>query len=142
MSNADAEGQEVGQRIDGRVGGTGGRTGSRDLPGITGAGGGEGSLRAIEGEGPGGIRIVKHVQAGAAVFTSETELVGAHGVSEGLIDMARGVDASEGGVNRVESNPAMLILGEPKSEGLVTPVFNPIAGILKPWLASPNACLK
>ena len=44
---------------------------------------------------PGAFGIIKHVQARIAVITAETELVGAHRVSEGLIDVAGGVDASE-----------------------------------------------
>ena len=52
-------------------------------------------LRAIESERAGRIRIIKYIEARIAVIAAETELVRAHRVSESLIDVAGGVDASE-----------------------------------------------
>ncbi len=90
MPVSDAAGKEIRECIE--------RSGEGIVakpPSVVRIGSGKRSLRAIEGERAGRIRIVKDIQARIAVPTSETDLVGAYRVGEGLIDVAGGVDASE-----------------------------------------------
>src|ERR1700685_2736288 len=85
IARSDAKGQEVREGVE--------RAGQRiaaKAPAVGGVCGGKWPLRTIEREPARRIRIIKHIQAGIAVIATEAELVGAHSVGEGLIDVAGG----------------------------------------------------